>query len=146
MTTDKPSLDEVQDQIVAEFSAFDEWMDRYSYLIELGKGLEPMDPAHKTDGNRIKGCQSQVWVYPERRDAAIVFQADSDAAITKGIIALLVRVLSGRTPEEIARADLRFIGDIGLQENLSPTRSNGLVAMIAHMKRYAAQSAMETGQ
>lgn len=146
MTADKPSLDEVQDEIVAEFSAFDEWMDRYSYLIELGKGLEPMDSTHKTDGNRIKGCQSQVWVYPERQDGAIVFQADSDAAITKGIVALLVRVLSGRTPEEIAHADLRFIGQIGLQENLSPTRSNGLVAMIAHMKRYAAQSASETGQ
>ena len=142
-TAEKPSLDAVQDEIVAEFSAFDEWMDRYSYLIELGKGLEPMDPIHKTDSNRIKGCQSQVWVYPERQDGCIVFQADSDAAITKGIVALLMRVLSGRNPEEIAHADLRFIGEIGLQENLSPTRSNGLVAMIAHMKRYAAQAASD---
>ena len=139
MTTAPKTLDEVQDEIVAEFSAFDEWMDRYAYLIDLGKSLSPMDPAQQTDANRIKGCQSQVWVYPQVRDGTIVFQADSDAAITKGIIALLVRVLSGRTPTEIAHADLRFIGEIGLQENLSPTRSNGLVAMIQQMKRYAAE-------
>ncbi len=139
MTAVRTSLDQVQDEIVAEFSAFDEWMDRYSYLIELGKSLEPMDPAHKTDGTRIKGCQSQVWVYPQRRDGVIYFEADSDAAITKGIIALLVRVLSGRSAEEIAGANLRFIEEIGLQENLSPTRSNGLVAMIQQMKRYAAE-------
>lgn len=140
---EKPSLDAVQDEIVAEFSAFDEWMDRYSYLIDLGKNLEPMDAGQKTDSNRIKGCQSQVWVYPQRQNGRIVFQADSDAAITKGIIALLVRVLSGRSPEEIANADLRFISEIGLQENLSPTRSNGLVAMITQMKRYAAEAASD---
>lgn len=139
MTTTPKTLDEVQDEIVAEFSAFDEWMDRYAYLIDLGKSLSPMDPAQQTDANRIKGCQSQVWVHPQVRDGTIVFQADSDAAITKGIIALLVRVLSGRTPAEIAHANLRFIGEIGLQENLSPTRSNGLVAMIEQMKRYAAE-------
>jgi len=135
------TLDEAQDEIVAEFEAFDEWMDRYAYLIDLGKSLPPMDPEHKTDDYLIKGCQSRVWVYPEVANGSIVFQADSDAAITKGIIALLVRLLSGRTPEEIARADLRFIDQIGLKENLSPTRSNGLLAMIQQMKRYAAEHA-----
>lgn len=132
------TLDQVQDEIVAEFESFDEWMDRYAYLIELGKSLAPMDPQDKSDEHLIKGCQSRVWVRPEARDGTIVFHADSDAAITKGIIALLVRVLSGRTPQEIAQADLRFIDQIGLQENLSPTRSNGLLAMIQQMKRYAA--------
>jgi len=141
MTAAEPTLDEVQDDIVAEFESFDEWMDRYGYLIELGKTLPPMDPAYKTDAHLIKGCQSRVWVRPEPRDGTIVFQADSDAAITKGIIALLVRVLSGRPPQEIAAADLRFIDQIGLQENLSPTRSNGLLAMIQQMKRYAAERA-----
>lgn len=139
MTAADTTLDDVQDDIVMEFGAFDEWMDRYAYLIELGKSLPPMDPEDKTDDVLIKGCQSRVWVRPHVRDGSIVFQADSDAAITKGIIALLVRVLSGRAPDEIASADLRFIDQIGLQENLSPTRSNGLLAMIQQMKRYAAE-------
>ena len=132
------TLDETQDEIVAEFSSFDEWMDRYGYLIELGKSLAPMDPAHKSDEHVIKGCQSRVWVHAEPKNGTLVFHADSDAAITKGIVALLVRVLSGRTPEEIVDADLRFIDEIGLKENLSPTRSNGLVAMIQQMKLQAA--------
>jgi cysteine desulfuration protein SufE len=131
------NLEELQNEIVDEFSIFDEWMDRYGYLIDLGKTLEPLDPSLKTEDHLIKGCQSQVWVVPQMQDGNIVFAADSDAAITKGIIALLVRVLSGRTPEEIANANLHFIDDIGLKENLSPTRSNGLVAMIKQMKDYA---------
>lgn len=131
------SIEEVQNEIVEEFSIFDEWMDRYSYLIDLGKKLPPLDDKLKTEAHLIKGCQSQVWVVPEVKDGRIHFEADSDAMITKGIIALLVRVLSGRTPDEIINADLHFIDDIGLKENLSPTRSNGLVNMIKQMRQYA---------
>lgn len=131
------SVEDVQNEIVDEFSIFDEWMDRYSYLIDLGKKLEPLDDKLKTEEHLIKGCQSQVWVVPEMKDGKIHFQADSDAMITKGIIALLVRVLSDRTPDEIINADLHFIDDIGLKENLSPTRSNGLVNMIKQMRQYA---------
>lgn len=131
------SIEEVQNEIVEEFSIFDEWMDRYRYLIDLGRKLPPLDDKLKTEAHLIRGCQSQVWVVPEVKDGRIHFEADSDAMITKGIIALLVRVLSGRTSDEIINADLHFIDDIGLKENLSPTRSNGLVNMIKQMRQYA---------
>lgn len=131
------SLEEVQNEIVDEFSIFDDWMDRYSYLIDLGKKLKPLDDKLKTEEHLIRGCQSQVWVVPEMMGSKIHFEADSDATITRGIIALLVRVLSDRTPDEIINADLHFVDDIGFKENLSPTRSNGLINMIKQMKQYA---------
>jgi len=131
------SINDIQDSIIEEFSAFDDWMDRYALLIEKGKELPPLDPAHKKNDYLIEGCQSKVWLYPEFRDGKIYFSADSDALITRGIVSLLIRVLSGRTPEEIKNADLYFIEKTGLRENLSPTRSNGLLAMIKQMKLYA---------
>jgi len=131
------SINDVQDNIIEEFSAFSDWMDRYSLLIEKGKELEPLDPAYKKNDYLIEGCQSKVWLYPEFRDGKIYFYADSDALITKGIVSLLIKVLSGRTPAEIKNADLYFIEKTGLRENLSPTRSNGLLAMIKQMKLYA---------
>lgn len=131
------TLEEIQDEIIDEFSVFDEWMDRYGYLIELGKSVPTIDVKYKTDQYVIKGCQSRVWVNAELKDGKVFFTADSDAIITKGIIALLIRVLSERSPEEIMNADLHFIDNIGLKENLSPTRANGLVAMIKQMKLFA---------
>lgn len=131
------SLQEVQDTIVDEFSVYDDWMDRYNYLIDLSKELEPLEAKYKVNENLIKGCQSRVWLNGEYENGKIIFSADSDAIITKGIVALLVRVLSGRTPEEIINADLYFIDKIGLKENLSPTRANGLVSMIKQMRMYA---------
>jgi len=131
------SINDVQDKIIEEFSAFDDWMERYSLLIEKGKELAPLDPAYRKNDYLIEGCQSKVWLYPEFRDGKIYFYADSDALITKGIVSLLIQVLSGRTPDEIKNADLYFIEKTGLRENLSPTRSNGLLAMIKQMKLYA---------
>ena len=131
------TINELQDEIVEEFSVFDDWMDRYSYLIELGSALSLMDEKHKADQNLIKSCQSRVWVNAELIDGKIVFTADSDAVITKGIIALLIRVFSGQTPKDIMNADLHFIDKIGLKENLSPTRANGLVGMVRQMRDYA---------
>src|SRR6056297_496502 len=131
------TLDEKQNEIIEEFELFDDWMDKYNYLIELSKDLPEMDPKNKNDKNLIEGCQSKVWLHAEMKDGKLVFEADSDAIITKGIIALLVDVLSGRTPQEIVDADLYFIDKIGLKENLSPTRSNGLVAMMNKIKAYA---------
>ena len=131
------TINEVEDQIVEEISIFDDWMDRYNYLIELSKELPPIEEKQKTEQNVIKGCQSRVWVNAEFNDGRIHFTADSDAIITKGIIALLIRVLSERTPAEILSAELTFIDKIGLRENLSPTRANGLLAMIKQMKLYA---------
>lgn len=131
-------MDKIQDQIIEEFSVFDDWLDRYDYLIGLGEGLPAIAPEHRTEQYQIAGCQSRVWV-DARLDGQgrVHFAADSDAIITKGIIALLIRILSGRTPQEIAGADLYFIDRIGLRENLSPTRANGLLAMIKQMKLYA---------
>jgi cysteine desulfuration protein SufE len=129
-------LNERQDQIIEEFSIFDDWMDKYSYLIDLGKDLSGLPEEQKKDNILIKGCQSQVWLDSEFKDNKIYFKADSDAIITKGIVALLIKVMSGLEPKEIMNADLYFIDKIGLQENLSPTRSNGLVAMIKQMKMY----------
>ncbi|WP_282194479.1 SufE family protein [Alistipes ihumii] len=131
------TINEAQDEIIGEFSVFDEWLDKYEYLIELSGSLPAIGKEHRNEQFLIRGCQSRVWVDAELRDGKIYFTADSDAIITKGIIALLIRVLSGRTPQEIVDSDLYFIDRIGLRENLSPTRANGLLAMIKQMKLYA---------
>ena len=131
------TIKEIEQQIVEEFSIFTDWMDKYEYLIELGKSLPIIKEGEKLEGNLIKGCQSRVWLNAEFKDGLIYFTADSDAIITKGIISLLVRVFSERTPAEIINADLNFIKEIGLQENLSPTRANGLLSMIKQIKIYA---------
>lgn len=132
-----PSINDVQDEIIEEFSVFDDWMDKYSLLIELGNSLEPLDEKHKLESNLIQGCQSRVWLQADYNDGRIYFKAESDAVIVKGIIALLIKVLSNRTPDEIIDADLYFINRIGLNEHLSPTRSNGLVSMVKQMRFYA---------
>lgn len=126
--------DKIQEEIIEEFSMFDDWLDKYDYIISLSESLPAIDPAKRTDKYLIEGCQSRVWVSSELKDGKMVYTADSDAIITKGIIALLIRVMDGRNPEEAANIDLYFIDAIGLGENLSPTRSNGLRAMIAQMK------------
>ena len=131
------TINEMQDEVIAEFSDFDDWMDRYQLLIDLGNEQQPLDEKYKTDQNLIEGCQSRVWLQADEQDGKIIFQAESDALIVKGIIALLIKVLSGHTPDEILEADLNFIPQIGLQEHLSPTRSNGLLAMVKQMRMYA---------
>ena len=129
--------DKVQEEIIEEFSVFDDWLDKYDYLIELSDSLPEIAPEHRTDEFIIRGCQSRVWVDAHMKDGKVWFAADSDAIITKGIVALLIRALGGRTPEEIISTELYFVDRIGLGENLSPTRANGLVAMIKQMKLYA---------
>ena len=131
------SISAIQQDIVEEFDLFSDWMEKYDYLIELGKSLPMINEHYKTDENLIKGCQSKVWLHAELLGDNVVFTADSDAIITKGIIALMVRVLSNHKPEEILNADMAFIDEIGLKEHLSPTRANGLLAMIKQMKFYA---------
>ncbi len=131
------TINEIQEQIIDEFSMFDSWEERYEYLIELGKSLEPIDEIYKTDENLIKGCQSKVWLQAEMKDGKIYFKADSDAILPKGIAALLVRMFSGQSPQDIMNAQTDFIQEIGLQEFLSPTRANGLLAMIKQIKLYA---------
>ncbi len=131
------SINELQDEVIAEFSDFDDWMDRYQLLIDLGSEQEPLDAAYKTESNLIEGCQSRVWLQADLVDGKVVFRAESDAVIVKGIIALLVQVVSGHTPDEILGADLYFIERIGLKEHLSPTRSNGLLSMVKQMRMYA---------
>lgn len=131
------TINEVQDSIVDEFSLFDEWMDKYSLLIDMGKDLPVIDPKFKVKDFLIEGCQSKVWLHPGYDGKLITFRADSDAIITRGIVALLIKVLSNRTPEEIISADLYFIEKIGLRQNLSPTRSNGLLSMVRQIKLYA---------
>lgn len=132
------SINEIQDEIIEEFSELDDWMDRYGYIIDLGNQLPPLDEKYKTPEYLIEGCQSRVWIHADLTDdGRIRFEADSDALIVKGIIALLVRVLDNQTPADIAAADLYFIDAIGLSEHLSPTRSNGLLAMVRQMKLYA---------
>lgn len=131
------TIEEIQQEIIEEFSVYEDWMDKYAYLIELGNELEPIDAKYKVDGNLIRGCQSRVWLHPEKDGDKILFEAESDAIIVKGLVALLLRVLSNRTPKEIMDADLHFIDDIGLKQHLSPTRSNGLLAMVKQMKLYA---------
>jgi cysteine desulfuration protein SufE len=131
------TISETQHQIVEEFSVFTEWLDKYAYLIELGKALPSYDEKHKVEQNLIQGCQSRVWLNAELADGKITYTADSDAIITKGIIALLIRAFSGQTPQDIIGAELTFIDQIGLRENLSPTRANGLLSMVKQMKLYA---------
>ncbi|HHU33997.1 MAG TPA: SufE family protein [Bacteroidetes bacterium] len=130
-------IKKVQEEIVEEFSMFNDWMERYNLLIDMGKSLPLIDPKYKTNEFLIEGCQSKVWLYPQFDGEKIKFTADSDAIITKGIVSLLIRVLSDRTPDEILEADLSFIDEIGLRQNLSPTRSNGLLSMIKRMKTFA---------
>ncbi len=132
------SIEEIQEEVIAEFSDYDDWMDKYQLLIDLGNEQEPLDEKYKTESNLIDGCQSRVWLQADLTpEGKIHFQAESDALIVKGIVSLLIRVLSDHTPQEILQADLRFIKEIGLQEHLSPTRSNGLLAMLKQMKLYA---------
>ena len=131
------TLEEAKQQVIEDFSMFDEWLDKYEYIIELGKNLQEYPESLKTEDRLIKGCQSRVWLDWEEREGRLFFRADSDAIITKGIISLLISVYSGRTPQEIAGDDFGFISEIGLKENLSPTRSNGLVSMIETIKQAA---------
>lgn len=139
------TINEIQQQITDEFSAFDDWMDKYNLLIEMGKET-PMIPAqYKTNNHLISGCQSRVWLHADYHDGKIFFTADSDAVITKGIVNLLIRVLSGQEPEDILRADLSFLDQIGLKEHLSPTRSNGLLSMLKQMKLYAQVFKLKAG-
>jgi len=131
------TIKEIQEEIIDEFNLFDDWMERYEYLIELGKSLPIIDQQYKLDENIIKGCQSKVWLYSEMNNTKINFTADSDAILTKGLVALLLRVFSNQTPEDILMADTLFIDQIGLKEHLSPTRANGLVSMLKQIKLYA---------
>jgi cysteine desulfuration protein SufE len=131
------TIKEVQDSIIDEFSLFDDWLDKYNLLIDIGKELPVIDPRYKVKDFLIEGCQSKVWLHPEFNGSRITFTADSDAIITRGIVALLIKVLSKRSPEEIISSDLYFIDKIGLRQNLSPTRSNGLLSMVRQMKLYA---------
>ena len=131
------NLQEKQEKIIDEFSPFDDWMDRYQYLVELGNDLKSLPESDKTDQNLIQGCQSRVWLTAEYKDGRIIYHGESDAVIVKGIVSLLINVHSGNTPDEIINSDLHFIDNIGLKEHLSPTRSNGLLAMVKQMKLYA---------
>ena len=131
------TINQTQDQIIADFEGVDDWMDRYGMIIDLGNSLPPIEQKFKTPEHLIEGCQSRVWLNAEEKDGRVIYTADSDAIIVKGIIALLIRVLNGHTPDEILHSDLYFIDRIGLAENLSPTRSNGLLAMVKQMRLYA---------
>lgn len=131
------TINEAQDQVIEEFGDFDDWMDKYQLLIDLGNEQVPLDEKYKTEQNLIEGCQSRVWLQADEVDGKVIFQAESDALIVKGIIALLIKIVSGHTPDEILNSDLYFIEKIGLKEHLSPTRSNGLLAMVKQMRMYA---------
>ena len=131
------TINELQDEIIEEFSEFDDWMDKYQLLIDLGNSLEPLPEEYKTESNLIDGCQSRVWLQADYVDGKVELTAESDALIVKGIIALLIRVLSGQTPEDILDSELYFIDEIGLKDHLSPTRSNGLLAMVKQIRMYA---------
>jgi cysteine desulfuration protein SufE len=131
------TINHTQDELIEEFGLFEDWADKYEYLIDLGKKLLPMSESFKTEENVIKGCQSKVWLHAEKQGNLVVFQADSEAIIVKGMISMLIRVLSNHTPEEIMKADLYFIDQIGMSQHLAQTRSNGLVAMVKQMKNYA---------
>ena len=131
------SITDIEKEIIEEFALFDSWDDKYEYIIDLGKRLPVLDPSFKTDDNRVRGCQSSVWLIAEFRDGKIFYQADSDAMIVKGLISMLIRVLSGRTPDEIIEAKLDFIREIGMTTHLAQTRSNGLLSMVKQMKHYA---------
>lgn len=131
------TINELQDNVIEEFSAFDDWMDKYALLIDLGNSLPPLEEKYKTESNLIEGCQSRVWLQADYEDGKILFKGESDAVIVKGIVSLLINIMSGHTPQEILDTDLYFIEKIGLREHLSPTRSNGLVAMVKQMRMYA---------
>lgn len=131
------SINELQDNVIEEFADFDDWMDKYALLIDLGNSLPPLEEKYKTESNLIEGCQSRVWLQADYVDGKILFKGESDAVIVKGIVSLLISILSDHTPQEILDADLYFIEKIGLKEHLSPTRSNGLVAMVKQMRMYA---------
>lgn len=131
------TINEIQDEVIAEFSDFSDWMDRYQLLIDLGNEQQPLDEKYKNDNNLIAGCQSRLWLQADYTDGKVIYKAESDALIVKGLVALLIKVLSGHTPAEIVNADLYFIERIGLKEHLSPTRSNGLLSMMKQMIRYA---------
>ena len=131
------TINNIQDNIINDFSLFDEWDEKYGYIIELGKKLSPLSEEYKTDEYKIKGCQSQVWLHPYLQDGKIFFEGDSDAIIVRGLVSLLIKILSGHTPEEIADSDLYFMEKIGMQQHLSITRSNGLASMVKQMKLYA---------
>jgi len=131
------TINEIQDEIIEEFSGFEDWMDKYALLIEIGNDLQPLDSKYKINNNLIEGCQSRVWLHADFIDGKVIYQGESDAVIVKGLVSLLIKVLSNHTPEEILSSDLYFIDKIGLKEHLSPTRSNGLVAMLKQMKLYA---------
>ncbi len=131
------TIDEIQEEIIEEFNMFDDWMDKYAMLIDLGNSLDPLDDKYKVPQNIIEGCQSRVWLNADLKDGIVTFQGESDAVLVKGIVSLLIKVLSGHTPAEILDTDLYFIEKIGLREHLSPTRSNGLLAMIKQMKLFA---------
>ena len=137
MSATTMSINEIQDEIIEEFELFDDWMEKYEHIIEIGKELDVLDEAYKVEDNLVRGCQSRVWLHAQMDSNDLSFAADSDAIITKGLVALMVRVLSGHAPQEIVDADLYFVDRIGLKEHLSPTRSNGLVSMIKQMKMYA---------
>ncbi len=132
------TINEIQDEIIEEFNAFDDWMDKYSLIIDMGNNLTPLDEQYKTNQNLIEGCQSRVWITAQMKDGKVHFEGESDAIIVKGIVSLLFRVLNNQTPNDILNNDLYFIKEIGLQEHLSPTRSNGLVSMLKQMKLFAA--------
>jgi cysteine desulfuration protein SufE len=130
------TINEIQDEIIDEFSMFDDWTDKYEYIIDIGKKLKPLPEVYKTDENKIKGCQSQVWLHPHTENDKVIFEGDSDAVIVKGLIGLLIRTLSGQRPEDIAKSDLYFINKIGMSQHLAQTRSNGLASMVKQMKLY----------
>ncbi|MBD1425979.1 SufE family protein [Sphingobacterium arenae] len=131
------TINEIQDELIEDFAFYQDWMEKYEYIIQLGKEVPLIKEEYKRDDYIIKGCQSKVWLYPELRDGKVYFTADSDAIITKGLVSLMVKVLSGHTPKEIAQTELYFIDEIGLKEHLSPTRANGLLSMVKQMKLYA---------
>lgn len=131
------TINEIQDELIEEFSLFTDWMEKYEYIIQMGKELKLIDGQYKTDDNLIRGCQSRVWLHADYKDGKVIFTADSDAIITKGLVSMVVRVLSEHTPAEIANAELYFVDKVGLREHLSITRSNGLLSMIKQMKMYA---------
>ena len=130
-------IDEIQNEIVEEFSLFEDWMQKYEYIIELGKTIKPIDDKNKVDSNLIKGCQSKLWLHAELKNGKVIYTADSEAIITKGIAAVLLRVFSNQTPDDIINSDVDYIDKIGLKEHLSPTRANGLVSMVKQLKYYA---------
>jgi cysteine desulfuration protein SufE len=137
MMEENLSIQEIEQDIIDEFEMFDDWMDKYNYIIEMGNDLSPLNEKYKTEENIVKGCQSRVWLNSYLNDGKVIYEADSDAVITKGLIALLIRVLSNKKPDDIVNAELKFIDEIGMKEHLSPNRANGLLSMVKNMKLYA---------